>query len=110
MDEKQLFGSETAKGGFRNEDEVIDKFNDWRKDKVAQGWLVAMNYVVKEIEYIKAVKIAGNFKTDVQVQVTIKLKEAIDCENLSIKCVTKRGISLFLSIKGGSLIFITFKR
>lgn len=88
MDEKQLFGSETAKGGFRNEDEVIGKFNDWRKDEVAQDWLGAMGYVLKEIEYVKAVKIGGNYKTDVQVQVTIKIKEAIDCENLSVKLVS----------------------
>jgi hypothetical protein len=88
MDEKQLFGSETAKGGFRNEDDVIDKFNDWKEDEVAQDWLVAMGYVIKEIEYVKAVKIGGNYKTDVQVQVTIKLKEAIDCENLSVKLVS----------------------
>ena len=88
MDEKQLLGSETAKGGFRNEDEVIEKFNNWENDEVAQDWLIAMNYVIKEIEFVKAVKIGGNFKTDVQVQVTIKLKEAIDCENLSIKLVS----------------------
>jgi len=88
MDEKQLLGSETAKGGFRNEDEVIDKFNNWKNDNVAQDWLVAMNYVIKDIEFVKAVKIGGNFKTDVQVQVTIKFKEAIDSENLSIKLVS----------------------
>ncbi|MFW6030896.1 MAG: 5'-nucleotidase C-terminal domain-containing protein [Halanaerobiales bacterium] len=50
MDEKQLLGSETAKGGFRNEDEVIEKFNNWSDDEVAQDWLIAMNYVIKEIE------------------------------------------------------------
>lgn len=47
-----------------------------------------MGYVIKEIEFVKAVKIGGNFKTDVQVQVTIKLKEAIDAENLSVKLVS----------------------
>jgi hypothetical protein len=88
MDEKQLFGSETAKGGFRNEDDVIEKFNNWQEDEVAQDWLIAMGYVIKEIEFVKAVKIGGNYKTDVQVQVTIKLKEAIDCENLSVKLVS----------------------
>ena len=88
MDDKVLLGSETAKGGFRNEDDVIDKFNNWKNEKVAQDWLIAMSYVIKEIEYVKAVKISGNYKTDVQVQVTIKLKEAIDCENLSIKLVS----------------------
>ena len=34
MNEKELFGSETAKGGFRNEDDVIAKFNDWKKEIV----------------------------------------------------------------------------
>jgi|TARA_Y100000310_G_scaffold266455_1_gene277950 hypothetical protein len=88
MNEKELFGSETAKGGFRNEDEIISKFNDWKNDKVSQKWLIAMRYVIKEIEYVKAIKITGGYKTDVQVQVTIKLKEAIDCENLSVKLVS----------------------
>src|SRR3989338_7875124 len=85
MKDKELFGSETAKDGFRNEEEVIVKFNNWKKDKIAQEWLVIMGYVLNNIEYVKAVKITGNYRTDVQVQVTIKLKEAIDCENLSIK-------------------------
>lgn len=84
----KLFGSETAKGGFRNEDDVIEKFNNWKNDPVAQDWLIAMSYVIGEIEYVKAVKVGGNFKTDVQVQVTIKLKEAIDAENLSVKLVS----------------------
>ncbi|MBI2661940.1 type II restriction endonuclease [Candidatus Woesearchaeota archaeon] len=84
----KLFGSETAKGGFRNEDDVIEKFNNWKNDQVAQDWLIAMGYVIEEIEYVKAIKVGGNFKTDVQVQVTIKLKEAIDAENLSVKLVS----------------------
>ena len=88
MDEKELLGSKTAKGGFRNEDEVIARFNNWKKDKVAKEWLVIMGYIIKEIEYVRAVKVGGNYKTDVQVQVTIKLKETIDCENLSVKLVS----------------------
>lgn len=88
MNEKQLFGSETAKGGFKNEDDVINKFNNWKTDEVAQDWLIAMKYIIDEIEFVKAVKIGGNYKTDVQVQVTIKLKEAIDVENLSVKLVS----------------------
>ncbi len=88
MEDKVLWGSETAKGGFRNEEDVIDKFNNWENEKTAQDWLVKMGYVIKEIEFVKAVKISGNYKTDVQVQITIKLKETIDCENLSIKLVS----------------------
>ena len=38
MDIKDLIkrGSKTAKGGFRNEEDVILRFNDWKTDKVAQ--------------------------------------------------------------------------
>jgi len=90
MNKKELFGSETAKGGFQNEDDVIYKFNNWEDDKVAQDWLVTMSYIIDKIEHIKAVKIGGNCKTDVQVQIIVQLKEAIDCENLSVKLVSNR--------------------
>ena len=46
-----------------------------------------MKYKLPEIEYVEAVKISG-FKTDVQVQVTIKLIKAIDVENLQVKLVS----------------------
>ena len=47
-----------------------------------------MGYDLKEIKKVEAVKVGGNFKTDVQVQVTIYLKKAIDEQNLSIKLVS----------------------
>ncbi len=80
-------GSQTAKNGFRNEDDIVKKFNNWKKDDDAQTWLILMKYNISEIEFVKAVKISG-FKTDVQVQVTIKLKNAIDVENLQVKLVS----------------------
>lgn len=80
-------GSQTARDGFRNEDDIVEKFNDWKKDKEAQEWLILMKYKISEIEYVEAVKISG-YKTDVQVQVTIKLKKAIDVENLQVKLVS----------------------
>lgn len=80
-------GSQTAKNGFKNEDDIVIKFNDWKKDKDAQAWLILMKYNLSEIEYVEAVIISG-FKTDVQVQVTIKLKKAIDVENLQVKLVS----------------------
>jgi hypothetical protein len=80
-------GSQTAKDGFRNEDHIVEKFNNWKKDEDAQAWLTLMKYKLSEIEYVEAVKISG-YKTDVQVQVTIKLKKAIDVENLQVKLVS----------------------
>ncbi len=80
-------GSQTAKDGFKNEDDIVKKFNNWKKDKDAQAWLILMKYKLSEIEHVEAVKLSG-FKTDVQVQVIIKLKKAIDVENLQVKLVS----------------------
>ncbi|MFB0907386.1 MAG: type II restriction endonuclease, partial [Spirosomataceae bacterium] len=46
-----------------------------------------MQYNLSDIEFVKAVIISGH-KADVQVQVTIKLKELIDVENLQVKLVS----------------------
>lgn len=46
-----------------------------------------MQYDIKEIEYVKALVLSG-FKADVQVQITIKLKEAIDAENIQVKLIS----------------------
>ena len=89
MNKKDLvkLGSQTAKGGFRNEDDIVRKFNDWKTDEDAQKWLAIMGYPVKEIEKVEAMKLHG-YKTDVQVQIMIYLKKAIAAENLSVKLVS----------------------
>ena len=46
-----------------------------------------MEYNLDEIEFVKAVVLSG-FKADIQVQVTIKLKEDIDAENIQVKLVS----------------------
>ncbi len=80
-------GSQIAKGGFKNKNDVVRKINDWENDKDAQEWLLLMQYKLSEIEYVKAIKLSG-YKTDVQLQVTIKLKEVLDVENLQVKLVS----------------------
>ena len=80
-------GSNTAKAGFQNEDDIVLKFNTWEKDKDAQLWLCIMGYNIKEIDFVKAIKISGK-KTDVQVQVNVKLKDSIDVQNLQVKLVS----------------------
>lgn len=87
INKEQFLGSQTAKNGFRNEDDVVDKFNQWERDEDAQKWLLIMGYDLQEIDFVKAVKISG-YKTDIQAQITIKLKEAIDCQNLQVKLVS----------------------
>jgi hypothetical protein len=87
MRKEQLVGSQTAKNGFLNEDDIVEKFNNWSFDEDAQKWLLIMEYQLNDIDYVKAIKLNG-YKTDVQVQVTIKLKDAIDAQNLQVKLVS----------------------
>lgn len=47
-----------------------------------------MEYTLEEIKFVKAIILKGNFKSDIQVQITIKLKEAIDVENIQVKLVS----------------------
>ena len=82
-------GSQTAKNGFRNEQEICDKFNQWQVDKEAEQWLSIMQYDLTEIEKVKAVVLHG-YKADVNVQIQIKLKSAIDTENIQVKLVSNK--------------------
>ena len=87
MDKHQKLGSQTAKKGFQNEKDIADKFNNWLTDTEARLWLELMEYDLNEIEFVKA-EILSGYKTDVQVQITIKLKKVIDVENLQVKLVS----------------------
>ncbi|MBP9664917.1 MAG: hypothetical protein KBD94_09855 [Pyrinomonadaceae bacterium] len=78
-------GSQTAKGGFRNEDEIRDKFNGWKTDEDAKGWLVAMKYELSAIENVFAAKPHGE-KADVEVRVRTRAGEKV--EGISIKLVS----------------------
>lgn len=89
MDEKQLLGSETAKNGFRNEDDVVSKFNNWQTDPDAQKWLNIMGYDLKEIKEVKAIKITRE-KTDVQAQITMLSTNMVEMQNMQVKLVSNR--------------------
>lgn len=82
-------GSQTAKNGFKNEQDVCEKFINWEHDEEAKKWLKIMNYNLDEIDYVKAVVLHG-YKADVNVQVQIKLKKAIDTENIQVKLVSNK--------------------
>lgn len=83
-------GSKTAKDGFKNEDFVVNEFNNWNNSKLAQEWLEKMKYNLNEIEFVKAEKIKGSYKADVQleVKIEIKLKKLVDIQNLQVKLVS----------------------
>ena len=78
-------GSKTAKGGFQNEDEIRDKFNNWKTDADARAWLEAMNHQMAEINSVSASKPHGE-KADVEV--TVKTKSGERVERISIKLVS----------------------
>lgn len=88
MNEDQKKGSKTAKDGFKNEQFVVDCFNNWKDDSLAQDWLKEMKYILIEIQHVKAEKIIGHYKADIQVQVEIKLKNLTDSQNIQVKLVS----------------------
>lgn len=83
-------GSTTAKNGFKNEDFTIAEFNNWKNSELAQLWLKAMNYDLSDIESVKAAKVKGSYKADIQVEIKIeiKLKSLTDIQNLQVKLVS----------------------
>ncbi len=85
-----LKGSKTARDGFKNEEFVINEFNNWINSNLAKNWLQKMNYQLDDIKSVKAEKVTGSFKTDVQVEIIIriKLKNLVDIQNLQVKLVS----------------------
>jgi DNA-cytosine methyltransferase len=93
MNDKEILinrGSTTAKNGFKNEDFTIAEFNNWQESELAQLWLKAMNYDLADIESVKATKVKGSYKADIQVEIKIeiKLKSLTDIQNLQVKLVS----------------------
>ena len=82
---KVELGSRTAKAGFQNEDEIRDKFNNWKSDADARAWLEAMKHSVADVSSVSATKPHGE-KADVEV--TVKSKSGERVERISIKLVS----------------------
>lgn len=82
---KAELGSQTAKNGFKNEKEIQAKFDNWKTDEDARGWLVTMGYKIAEIESLKTTRPNGE-KADVEVFVRTKKNEIK--EGISIKLVS----------------------
>ncbi len=82
---KEKLGSNTAKNGFKNEDEIRDKFNNWKADDDARAWLSVMGFKPAEMVSVFAQKPHGE-KSDVDV--TVKTKSAEKTEGISIKLVS----------------------
>lgn len=107
MNRKQKIGSETARGGFKNESDMVKKFNNYSHDSIVQEWLLLMGYKYQLIESFKALPIPPRIprekalelgstkekfddtikykKADIQIQLEIQLEGIIYRENLSLK-------------------------
>lgn len=86
-----MTGSQIAKGGFENEQDVAIKFNNWKEDKDAQCWLKIMMYDLNEIESVHAEKIGQKgFKSDINVviKINLKKKQLETVENIQVKLVS----------------------
>lgn len=83
---KVELGSETAKNGFRNEDEIKGKIENWTTDTDARAWLDTLGFKPAEISSVSVVKPQGE-KADVEV--TVKTKMGTRTEGISIKLVSR---------------------
>lgn len=80
-------GSKTAKNGFKNEQDICDRFHNWENDEVSQNWLVIMGYEISQIKSVKALVLHG-YKADINVQVFVFYKENVDVRNIQVKLVS----------------------
>lgn len=87
-----MSGSEIAIGGFKNEEDVVMKFNNWQNDEDAKKWLKVMMYNLEEIESVKAERIGQKgYKSDVNVTINIVIKSKkmlTSVENIQVKLVS----------------------
>ncbi|MDO8734610.1 MAG: type II restriction endonuclease [Elusimicrobiota bacterium] len=104
---KTKLGSKTAKGGFANEKDICKKFNNWKKDTLAQEWLKIMGYQPDKVDSVNATQIPTRMKkadlckfgfseceyndfmrfkkADAQIRIVITIGEILKIENLSLK-------------------------
>ena len=110
-DKRRRIGSSTAKGGFKNEKHICEKFNNWITDLDVKEWLKIMNYNFKSLKSLEAYQIPtilkkSDFekynisqdefkkfirfkKADAQLKLIIKIGNIIKFEYLSLKKANK---------------------
>lgn len=87
----RMTGRDIALGGYQNEQDVCDKFNNWQNDEDAKEWLELMMYDLDDIDHVHAEKIGmRGYKSDVNVviNVTIARRHLVTVENIQVKLVS----------------------
>lgn len=85
----QEIGSRTAKGGYSNENDIIEMFDNWKNDKIAQNFLKIMGFRIEDIQSLRTEKVGGRKKTDIQL--FIKDSNKIITKNISLKKQNSQG-------------------
>lgn len=83
-----ISGSDIAKSGFINEEEIAEKFNNWKTDREAKNWLSIFGYEISSIKAVKAVRITKS-KPDISVEIETNNKQD-DKQYISIKLVSSK--------------------
>lgn len=100
-------GSLTATGGFLNEHQICEMFNDWKSNEIAKEWLNHMGYNPAKIEKVEAIHVPTRIskkdllkykiteeeyeetvrykKADAQIKILIKIGNILKIENISLK-------------------------
>jgi len=111
MTKAQQLGSMTAKGGFLNEADICNKFQNYYHDNEAQIWLSIMGYAYEKINSISAIQIPVRInktkaltfgiddnkyeetikykKADIQIKIEITIDDIVYIENISLKKANK---------------------
>ncbi|HAL95872.1 MAG TPA: type II restriction endonuclease [Chitinophagaceae bacterium] len=88
---ENITGSSIARSGFKNEDDVVGHFNNWKNSTLAKKWLEDLNVQQENIESVSAKRIHKE-KTDVLVN--IKICGFSNPFNIQVKLVSiKKGFN-----------------
>lgn len=89
MDKTALIqrGSQTARDGFKNEHDIVERFNHWQQDSEAQAWLRIMGFEPEQLMAVNAEVLHGH-KADIRVQITTL--QQIDTRTIQVKLVSNK--------------------
>ena len=87
VDLDEEWGSKVAKRGFKNEEEVAEKFRNWKEDEDAQDWLKIMGYRLDNIQSVNAENLSRNIKSDIEISISTGSEKSV--EGISIKRAKK---------------------
>lgn len=64
-----ITGSEIAKNGYKNEQNICDIFNNYTNSSLARLWLNIIGYDISNVRFVNAYRTGKCFKTDITVSI-----------------------------------------